>query len=442
MKNDMKYICFKSKYGIFEFDPITMQIFNDNNEPIILRRKAQKNNNNNGRATINVIKGCNLGCGYCKHNKKIIEKMPYKTGEDIIDFIFSIFSERLDKIRISFTSNGEPTLNLKTIKHIIDYANMKNNGKRKVISFSFNFASNSTILTHKQLNEIINEHGVDIYFSIDGYKSLHDEIRKNNYNKNSNYEMVYENIKYLKENLSKIGNTITCSTVFTSINSNFDEVIKHLDEIGIDNIVTRPVRGDYSIKYGLNKKTVNIFLRGYKKILKIIEREILSGNTELFKKICNRYDYIGRLFVSLISGEVKRQGCPGCPSNYDDICKYSLVFDVNGDVYYPCRDFIGYNEYKIGNIYSGVDLDLMRNNMEKLCVDNRMICRNCWARKMCGGGCYNSTFLSTGQVQIPDKNICNLIISLAKRIIEITYVTAMRRPDVFNALQDYIYLKG
>ncbi|MFX9597044.1 SPASM domain-containing protein, partial [Acinetobacter baumannii] len=66
-----------------------------------------------------------------------------------------------------------------------------------------------------------------------------------------------------------------------------------------------------------------------------------------------------------------------------------LGVSSNGQVY-PCFRHIGLKEYRLGDVRAGID-DGKRQDFlgkEAADVDNRPVCSECWARYMCGGGCY------------------------------------------------------
>jgi uncharacterized protein len=61
----------------------------------------------------------------------------------------------------------------------------------------------------------------------------------------------------------------------------------------------------------------------------------------------------------------------------------------NGKVY-PCFRHLGLRQYDLGDVWQGVD-DAKRQQFlgkEAADVDSRPICEECWARYLCGGGCY------------------------------------------------------
>ena len=116
---------------------------------------------------------------------------------------------------------------------------------------------------------------------------------------------------------------------------------------------------------------------------------------------------------------------------------YSLVFDVNGDVYFPCRDFIGCDEYRIGSIYREVDLGRLRQVMEQVDVARRPACQGCWANTMCGGTCYNAAFLCSGQIVEPDRDLCEVTRYLGMRALQLVVNLHNNQPSLLAELIEF-----
>jgi uncharacterized protein len=77
--------------------------------------------------------------------------------------------------------------------------------------------------------------------------------------------------------------------------------------------------------------------------------------------------------------------------------------------FYPCHRFVGMAEYKMGDLEEGMDLSLQRKVLD-LTVDNRPVCRDCWARYLCGGGCWKHAVDMNGCLEVPDSEFsCELI---------------------------------
>ena len=98
---------------------------------------------------------------------------------------------------------------------------------------------------------------------------------------------------------------------------------------------------------------------------------------------------------------VKRlRGC-GCGNEY-------VAVTPDGDIY-PCHQFVGIDEWKMGNIYTG-DVDpKIADYFAKTHIYSKKGCPDCWARFYCSGGCNANGFTYEGDVRTPYRIQCALM---------------------------------
>ena len=80
----------------------------------------------------------------------------------------------------------------------------------------------------------------------------------------------------------------------------------------------------------------------------------------------------------------------------------------NGDIY-PCHQFDGDGNYKLGNVLEGT---FETEIPEKFAVNNLLTkpdCRNCWAKYYCSGGCAANAIHYCGDINKPYKITCELM---------------------------------
>ena len=68
-----------------------------------------------------------------------------------------------------------------------------------------------------------------------------------------------------------------------------------------------------------------------------------------------------------------------------------------GDLY-PCHQFVGEEEFKLGDIWNGVTNKEKQQEFAGCNVYAHTECRDCWARLYCSGGCAANAYHSTGSV--------------------------------------------
>ncbi|MBP3856103.1 MAG: SPASM domain-containing protein, partial [Ruminiclostridium sp.] len=128
--------------------------------------------------------------------------------------------------------------------------------------------------------------------------------------------------------------------------------------------------------------------------------EIMAESVEKTgKKPFNFFHYM----IDLNQGPcaVKRlRGC-GCGNEY-------VAVTPDGDIY-PCHQFVGIDEWKMGNIYTG-DVDpKIADYFAKTHIYSKKGCSDCWARFYCSGGCNANGFIYEGDVRTPYKIQCAMM---------------------------------
>jgi uncharacterized protein len=68
-----------------------------------------------------------------------------------------------------------------------------------------------------------------------------------------------------------------------------------------------------------------------------------------------------------------------------------------GDLY-PCHQFVGDDNFKLGDIYSGVTNTKKQQEFANCNVYARKDCADCWAKLYCSGGCAANAYHATGSV--------------------------------------------
>jgi radical SAM protein with 4Fe4S-binding SPASM domain len=120
-------------------------------------------------------------------------------------------------------------------------------------------------------------------------------------------------------------------------------------------------------------------------------------------------DFFRRFIDRLIARSARAYRCPALQAE--------ISIDTDGRIY-PCGSFTGLAEWCIGNINDGIDEKRFYAFHGDAHVDNRVGCRDCWARYLCGGGCYYNSAIVNGSMFSPDSVKCRLV----KHIIELAMI--------------------
>lgn len=134
------------------------------------------------RICISINNKCNLKCTYCHFHEKDFVK---NEDMDVIKILTNVKEYAKRTFKIGFVGNGEPFLDFKLLRKYLEY--IEDNEFIKTYTIT-----NGTIpITPKDI-EFLEEHRVNVGFSLDGYKDLH------NVNRCNTFDVVMENIEKYK----------------------------------------------------------------------------------------------------------------------------------------------------------------------------------------------------------------------------------------------------
>jgi radical SAM protein with 4Fe4S-binding SPASM domain len=81
-----------------------------------------------------------------------------------------------------------------------------------------------------------------------------------------------------------------------------------------------------------------------------------------------------------------------------------------------CHRLAGETAFQVGEGSSGIQADLEPWRRH---VDNNPVCSRCWIRYLCGGGCKQENYLSTGSIHTPNRDLCEYQISLVRGVLRV-----------------------
>ena len=353
--------------------------------------------------SIPTVHSCNMKCRYCfadagmtyKGKEKVMT--PEKLDEILI-FFFSTFMDH-SKYRIDFVSGGEPLLNLEVIKQTNDKVKEMSNKETLIW-----MATNGLLLNGENV-DYLNNNNIQFGVSIDGTKEFHDANRID-VNGNGTFDRIMENIQMIKDNKTYNRNTkdIWVLTTITAETNSLVDILKEYRKRGIRRVQMKIVRAGKENISGLNEQTVNHFIQLYRELITFLKNEIFLNKLDSIEMIMNRNDMFGKVLITLLL----REPCiTRCLAGRDKIS-----ISADGSIY-PCEEFIGVETFCIGDIYKGLRND---NPFEKLNVYSQENCERCWAKYVCGGGCYYRNFVESGNIGTGSTAYCQFY----KKLVEMT----------------------
>ena len=339
---------------------------------------------------LNIIHGCNLRCKYCfadegeYHGNKGV--LSVETAKKAIDYVIKRSGPRKN-IEIDLFG-GEPTLIMDTIKEIIKYA--RDNEAKWNKNIRFTMTTNATLLNDEMMEFMDKEMG-NIILSLDGRKEVNDKVRIKPDGSGS-YDDILPNIKKMISKRTK-GKTYYVRGTFTRDNVDFyEDVVSMLNE-GFREISIEPVVLEEGHPLAIREEDLPEIFDNYDKLYNEMARRKREGKDEFTFYHFN---------IDLQGGPCVYKRISGCGSGFEYV-----AITPQGDVY-PCHQFVGKEEYKLGSIFDDTYDAELGKKFKKAHIYNKPKCRECWARFYCSGGCQANNVNFNGDMNIPYEIGCKM----------------------------------
>ena len=339
---------------------------------------------------LNIIHGCNLRCKYCfadegeYHGHKGV--MSVETAKKAIDYVIKRSGPRKN-IEIDLFG-GEPTLIMDTIKEIIQYA--RDNEAKWNKNIRFTMTTNATLLNDEMMDFMDKEMG-NIILSLDGRKEVNDKVRIK-VDGSGSYDDILPNIKKMISKRTK-GKTYYVRGTFTRDNVDFyEDVVSMLNE-GFREISIEPVVLEDGHPLAIREEDIPEIFDNYDKLYNEMARRKREGKDDLTFYHFN---------IDLQGGPCVYKRISGCGSGFEYV-----AITPQGDVY-PCHQFVGKEEYKLGSVFDDTYDAELGKKFKKAHIYNKPKCRECWARFYCSGGCQANNVNFNGDMNIPYEIGCKM----------------------------------
>ena len=337
---------------------------------------------------LNVAHDCNLRCEYCFAAKGDFGKgrclMPLEIGKKAIDFLIEKSGSRRN-LELDFFG-GEPLMNFDVVKGVIEYARSIEKQHNK--NFRFTITTNGLLLTDDKI-EYINKEMNNVVLSLDGRKEVNDRLRITPNGKGC-YDIIVPKYQNLVQNRGDKDYYIRGT--FTRYNLDFTNDVLHMKDLGFEQLSIEPVVSDPLLSYSIKTEDLPAVFDEYERLAKTIVESRKKGEF---------YNFF-HFMIDLDQGPcaVKRlRGC-GCGNEY-------VAVTPEGDIY-PCHQFVGEDDYKMGNLNDGTFDEDMKARFALANVYSKDKCKNCWAKFYCSGGCNANNFKYEGDIRKSHETSCEL----------------------------------
>lgn len=328
---------------------------------------------------LHVAHTCNLNCSYCfasqgkYHGERAL--MSLETGKRAIDFLIenSGYHKNLD---IDFFG-GEPLMNWDVCKELVKYGREQEKIHGKNIRFTL---TTNGVLLNDEVTEFCNKEMHNVVLSLDGRKEVNDRFRVDMAG-NGSYDRIVPNFqKFVEKRGSK---SYYMRGTFTHHNTDFVNDIKHMLDLGFTELSMEPVVTDPSSPSALTEEDLPVLFEQYEELARLMVKRYNEGKPFTF------YHYM----LDLTCGPCIYKRVAGCGSGTE-----YLAVTPWGDLY-PCHQFVGDPNYKMGDIYTGVTATETRDKFASCNAYSRPECNDCWAKLYCSGGCAANSYHATGDIQ-------------------------------------------
>ena len=163
-------------------------------------------------------------------------------------------------------------------------------------------------------------------------------------------------------------------------------------DLGFDQVSVEPVVSDEKLDYSIKEEDLPRVFEEYERLANALLKRRKEG------KGCNFFHFM----IDLNQGPcaIKRlRGC-GCGNEY-------VAVTPEGDIY-PCHQFVGDEQWKMGSVLDGTFNMPMKERFAKANVYSKSDCKNCWAKFYCSGGCNANNWQYEGDILKSHNISCEL----------------------------------
>jgi uncharacterized protein len=318
--------------------------------------------------SLNVAQMCNLGCGYCYADGGTFggapRMMDTAVAKGAVDLLFEEAESGADLV-IGFMG-GEPLIARTLIAEVAEYSTRR--GATTGHNVRFSITTNGTLLTDDDAR-LLCAYPFAVQFSLDGAHRLHDAQRPTKSGRGS-YERAMRGLERITRNERPL--QLTARATITGRTGELLPVLDHLiglpfDDVGFALAITAP--SGHAIGPDDFPRILDEMIECGRKA----QSEMACGRTYPFSNFITAMEQIHR-------GTHRPYPC-GAGAAY-------LSVNAEGSAF-ACHRTVDDPAFAMGDLRGGLDHAARRRLLADNNVDHIDPCRSCWARYLCGGGCYH-----------------------------------------------------
>ncbi len=321
---------------------------------------------------LHIAHDCNLACRYCfaeegeYHGRRAL--MSFEVGKKALDFLIQASGNRVN-LEVDFFG-GEPLLNWEVVKRLVEYGRSQEKQYNK--KFRFTLTTNGVLLNNAII-EFCNREMSNVVLSLDGRKEVNDRMRPFR-NGTGSYDLIVP--KFQRFAKARGEKDYFVRGTFTRNNLDFAQDVLHFADLGFDKLSMEPVVAPETEDYAIRREDLPRILSEYD----VLAREFIRRQKE------GRGFKFFHFMIDLQQGPCVAKRLSGCGSGVE-----YLAVTPWGDLY-PCHQFVGQEEFLLGNVDTGVVNLAMRDEFKLCNVYAKEKCKDCFARFYCSGGCAANSY--------------------------------------------------
>ncbi|WP_315542974.1 thioether cross-link-forming SCIFF peptide maturase [Stomatobaculum longum] len=318
---------------------------------------------------LHIAHDCNLACRYCfaeegeYHGRRAL--MSFEVGKKALDFLVANSGSRRN-LEVDFFG-GEPTMNWKVVKQLVEYGRSLEKEHDKL--FRFTLTTNGVLL-NDEITEFCNREMSNVVLSLDGRKEVNDRMRPTRGGQGS-YDIIVPKFQRFAAEREKLHKDYYIRGTFTHNNLEFSEDVLHFADLGFEKMSMEPVVADPAEPYAIREEDLPIILEQYDKLAAEYVKRRREGRGFVFF----------HFQIDLKQGPCVAKRLSGCGSGTE-----YLAVTPWGD-FYPCHQFVGKEEFLLGNVDSGIQRSDICDEFKLCNVYAKPQCKDCEVRFYCSGGC-------------------------------------------------------
>lgn len=344
---------------------------------------------------LHVAHDCNLRCEYCFAGTGDFggdrSLMSLEVGKQAIRFVLEKSRHRRH-CEVDFFG-GEPLVNYPVVKELVDFGRREALAAGKTLKFTL---TTNAVLLDQQVRDFLEANDISVVLSLDGRQEVNDRMRPYADGSGS-YSEAARNIGAFVSHQSTpspyaVGTYYYVRGTYTRHNLDFDQDVLHLAGMGCSQISMEPVVAGPEAPYAFKEEDLPVLASSYERLAEeCLARKGAAGEFTFF-----------HFNLELGKGPCLPKRLSGCGAGHE-----YLAVAPDGTLF-PCHQFMGKEEFKVGDVFSGKVNLALAEKFRSAHVYNKTECRGCWARFFCSGGCHAAAYNFNSDLRKPYQLGCQL----------------------------------